>query len=211
MANIKTQAYQPQLFLGILILFHLIGLGLFLYPNGLQQLSGLNMLLCATLVFLAAKHKSIEGKLLGGIILGGFLIEAVGVNTGYLFGNYEYGKELGFKLFGVPVVLGLNWYCVIAASSHIVLKHFEQKSLVIQILIAASLTVILDYLIEPVAMAYDFWSWEGGVIPLYNYICWFVFSLMFTGFYLWQQRQFNAIAYALYWVWAAFFLILNLI
>ena len=41
------------------------------------------------------------------------LTEAIGVNTGLLFGTYEYGANLGFKIFGVPLIIGVNWTVLI--------------------------------------------------------------------------------------------------
>src|SRR6187402_1961516 len=37
------------------------------------------------------------------IAIAGFAIEVIGVKTGAVFGNYFYGKSLGFKILEVPV------------------------------------------------------------------------------------------------------------
>ena len=37
------------------------------------------------------------------IVLIGFVIEVIGVKTGYVFGSYSYGDSLGFKILEVPV------------------------------------------------------------------------------------------------------------
>ena len=37
--------------------------------------------------------------------------------------------------------------------------------------------VLLDIMIEPVAIELDFWQWEGGNIPLQNYLMWFIVAL----------------------------------
>jgi putative membrane protein len=42
-----------------------------------------------------------------------FLVEAVGVNTGMIFGSYSYGSALGPKLWNTPVIIGLNWFVLI--------------------------------------------------------------------------------------------------
>jgi len=39
----------------------------------------------------------------------GFLIEVIGVKTGYIFGRYYYGQSLGYHLLSVPLLIGLNW------------------------------------------------------------------------------------------------------
>jgi putative membrane protein len=196
----------------VLILFHLIGLGLFLYPDRIEGLSGFNMLLCAVLVFFSSDNWRTEAYLLLGIIVGGFTVEAIGVNTGLLFGTYEYGSELGPKICGVPLVLGFNWYCVVAACAHLFLRWFPSNiPLIIKAIIVGLFCVILDYFIEPVAMKYNFWDWENSIIPMYNYVCWFVFATLFASVYLQKVKRLNSTAHFLFYIWLGFFFILNLI
>ena len=204
----KFERFAPW----VLILFHLIGLGIFLYPDRVEGLSGFNMLLCAVLIFFSANNWRTEAYLLIGIIIGGFTVEAIGVNTGLLFGTYEYGSELGPKIYGVPLVLGFNWYCVVAACAHMVLKWSPTSfPLIIRAIIVGLLCVLLDYFIEPVAIKYNFWDWENSVIPLFNYVCWFIFATIFAGFYLLKVKIFNSTAHFLFYTWLLFFFILNLI
>ena len=35
--------------------------------------------------------------------------EILGVNYGLIFGDYIYLDNLGYKVFGVPVIIGVNW------------------------------------------------------------------------------------------------------
>ena len=37
-----------------------------------------------------------------------------------------------------------------------------------------------DILMEPAAMALNYWNWENGVVPFQNYLAWFVLSFIFT-------------------------------
>ena len=39
----------------------------------------------------------------------GMGVEIVGVKTGVLFGEYFYGNNLGLKILGVPILIGINW------------------------------------------------------------------------------------------------------
>lgn len=204
----KFENYAPW----VLVLFHIIGIGLFLYPSRPEGLSGFNLLLCASLTFWSSYDWKQEGSLFLSLAFGGLLVECVGVHTGLLFGDYTYGNELGIKAYGVPIVLGLNWYCVVTTSAHVVQKWFSPNiSLWIRALFVGLLCVGLDYLIEPVAIRYDFWDWEGGIIPLFNYVCWFVFSSLFAAWYLFKVKQINSTAYFLFFVWVLFFFILNLL
>jgi putative membrane protein len=44
----------------------------------------------------------------------------------------------------------------------------------------ATLAVVFDWLMEPVAIHLGYWSWGGtGEIPIFNYACWFIFSMLF--------------------------------
>lgn len=194
----------------ILILFHSIGLGLFLYPDRPLGLSGLNMLLCAALVFVTAEDYRREWWSFVGICVGGFVLEAVGVNTGLLFGNYEYGAELGWKALGVPVVLGFNWYCVVALGAHMVRYIAQERPLWLKAIWAGAIATLLDFLIEPVAMHYDFWDWEGHIIPVFNYICWWIFATLFAAGYLYLVQGGNRTALALLGIWTVFFSLLNI-
>ncbi len=106
------------------------------------------------------------------IIVGSLIIEIVGVKTGLLFGDYEYGKVLGFTVLGAPLTIGLTWLLVTLSAWHI--ASINKYPLWQKFLLAGVLVVMFDLNLEQFASAYGLWSWQGGVIPLYNYICWFV-------------------------------------
>ena len=39
--------------------------------------------------------------------------------------------------------------------------------------------VVLDYFMEGMAPKLDFWTFEGGSPPVWNYMCWFLLSARF--------------------------------
>ncbi|MDC0231350.1 carotenoid biosynthesis protein [Aureispira] len=203
----KIVSFAPWL----LIIFHIIGLDIILRPDHILGLSGFNMLVCSVLVLLSAEDIKKELKLLAFIYVGGMLVEIIGVGSGLLFGAYSYGAELGLKAIGVPVVMGLNWYCIVVASSNIARYFVKHPALLYQALFAAAACTSLDFLIEPVAIAKDFWSWGGGAIPIFNYVCWFVFSFVFSFVYLKNTQKSNNTAIALFFIWIIFFTILNIV
>lgn len=106
----------------------------------------------------------------------GFLIEVIGVCTGDLFGGYKYGDNLGLQVFSVPLVIGLNWFILVFGSRGVVNYFFDKKYL--QIILSSILMVLLDFLIEPVAIEFGWWSWDIVSVPLQNYIMWFLVSLV---------------------------------
>ena len=115
------------------------------------------------------------------VLVAGYVVELIGVHTGWLFGDYTYGTGLGFKAFGVPLAIGLAWFIVTLSAWHIV--GFGKRRGIVSFLLAGGLVVMFDLLLEQFAIVYGLWSWQGGDVPLYNYLCWFGISLVFFGLY----------------------------
>jgi putative membrane protein len=111
-----------------------------------------------------------------------FLLEAVGVKTGIIFGSYSYGNVLGPKLLEVPLLIGINWALIILGTT--IISSRLTKSKILLPLFAGLLAVAFDFILEPVAIGLNYWSWEGGKIPLQNYLAWFVIgtfsAILFT-------------------------------
>ncbi|UZO81904.1 carotenoid biosynthesis protein [Aquimarina sp. ERC-38] len=101
----------------------------------------------------------------------GILVEYLGVNFGLIFGEYEYGENLGFKIAGVPLMIGVNWVILTYCSASIARRVTSRAWIVAGI--ASLLMVLLDLIIEIAAPAMDYWEFEGGQVPLQNYIGWF--------------------------------------
>ena len=103
------------------------------------------------------------------------ILEITGVKTGIIFGDYIYGDVLGFKLFGVPLIIGFNWLFVIAGAFSVSSKISDNKMLIL--FLSAIFSVVFDYLLEPVAMKLGYWEWKDSVIPFQNYAAWFIIAL----------------------------------
>lgn len=108
----------------------------------------------------------------------GFAIEVIGVKTGTLFGNYTYGNTLGPKLMGVPLLIGINWFFLTYAASLVAGKIVGNTLL--QILLGSSMVVVYDFVMEPVAVYTEMWHWEKGIIPIQNYLMWFITAAFFV-------------------------------
>ena len=106
----------------------------------------------------------------------GFLSDFLGVNYDLIFGSYEYGENLGFKLLGVPLMICVNWIVLTMITADI--SRFVSNSLIITSLIGALLMTLLDVLIEVSAPRFDFWEFENGIVPIQNYLGWFVVSFV---------------------------------
>ncbi len=153
----------------------------------------------------------------------GMVTEIIGVNTGLLFGAYQYGQVLGPKLYGVPLLIGLNWFVIVFCSGAILTQGIEvlQNKLNVKITgLASTIFVVIggatiatcfDFILEPVAVKLNFWSWENGQIPLLNYLCWFIISAILLGVKMYLKKiTANIFATSLLIIQAVFFLMLNL-
>jgi putative membrane protein len=180
---------KKALFLiAIIVIFYSVGMiGTHIpnYRNSFFELSYFNLLL--SFGILLASRVNMNKKFIGFLIFSfliGMSVEWIGVHTGLLFGNYKYGENLGLKLFEVPLVIGLNWSMLTVITASIVDRI--KSTMIIKILLAAALMTLFDALMEPVAITSDFWHWKGD-IPLYNYVCWFIVSLVLQAVYFRNQ------------------------
>lgn len=105
------------------------------------------------------------------IFLIGYTVEVAGIHTGKLFGEYAYGPALGWQVLSVPVIIGINWFILAFASRGTAMLITPNAWT--QVLIASFLMVILDFVMEPVAINLDFWAWDAREIPWQNYLMWF--------------------------------------
>ncbi len=141
----------------------------------------------------------------------GFGAELYGVQTGLLFGEYAYGRVLGPKIWGTPLIIGVNWMLLCYATGVTTNHIFPKTAWFLKGIIAALLMVGLDILIEPVAIRYDFWSWAQGEPPLQNYLGWFLVSLpLLLTFVKMYGTLRNKVALALFVLQILFFAMLNI-
>jgi bisanhydrobacterioruberin hydratase len=188
---------KTQIATAIAILFHVIGLvGMFYNKDFFVTTTPLNLLLMAGLLFYTQQKINVHFLLFVVIcFVVGIVIEIIGTSTGYLFGEYQYGKMLGVAVKNVPLVIGINWFIIMyccGVTMHTILEKLSAKletmtgapSPAIKLLSIVSdgamLAVVVDWVMEPAAIKLGYWTWLGnGEIPNYNYICWFVFSCLF--------------------------------
>ena len=218
---------KDQIATSIATLFHTIGLaGILIFKSDLIiRSTPFNLLLSFGLLFWTQKERNRYFYLFITIVfIIGFIAEVIGVNTGWLFGNYSYGNILGFKWQQVPLMIGVNWiiiiYCCGISITTLLLKIIQpvtdslpQPSNTLKALSvitdSATLALIFDWIMEPVAIKLGFWKWDGE-IPMYNYICWFVISLLLMLlFHLCRFNKQNKFAVNLLLIQFLFFLILR--
>jgi len=124
------------------------------------------------------------------IYLLGLGIEIVGVQTGFPFGMYTYGEILGPKIAGTPLLIGVNWVLVIVGCLSLSRRLFPTLNFAGVSVLTATLALLLDMLIEPVAVALDMWTWADGEIPVTNYIAWWILAAAFSAiFQRWGNKS----------------------
>lgn len=111
----------------------------------------------------------------------GFITEYLGVNYGWIFGDYIYGENLGVKIGGVPFMICVNWTVLTIITADIAM--IIHKNLIVRSLIGGMFMMLLDLLIEVSAPRFDFWEFESNTVPLQNYLAWFVIGSIAHYFY----------------------------
>ena len=193
-------------------LLHLVGIVGMLSPfqEYFRLLTPFNLLMSAAILWVNHRERNLEILWYSiFVFILGFLVELVGVRFGIIFGQYTYGATLGPKLFNVPLIIGLNWllvmYCIAALTDSLKIPT------VVKIAAGATLAVAVDWLIEPVAMHFDFWTWKDGIVPFQNYVAWFFTSaIMQSAYHLLKVKAENKLALTYYFAQLFFFLILNI-
>ena len=165
----------------IIILFHAVGIiGLSIPSARAYFLAFVPWHLLIMFAILIFNHRYIDGKFVlfvAVIFVLGYTAEWVGIHTYLLFGDYSYGKTLGTKISGVPLIIGINWF-LLTYSTGVLMQRSRLKSAAARVLLGAILLIVLDLMIEPVAVRFDYWHWVNQTIPLTNYACWFLPSGM---------------------------------
>lgn len=201
---------KTKLSLTLLIIVYAVGAIGLLTPlkNFVAPLTPLTLLL--SFGVLLYNHHQPNAKLwwvLSGVFLAGFGVEVLGVNTGFPFGVYSYGENLGPKIWGTPLIIGLNWALLIYCTAGLMVVHINPF---IQALVGAAFMVLFDLALEPAAIELGFWSWQTANIPFSNYLAWFVIAyVMHIVFWRFIGKPQNKTGKWLYFIQLIFFSIIN--
>ena len=179
MISSRLNKNNPLIYQVVLTVIYLVGMIGFSNPEWkeeLQPTSGVILYISTFIMALASKNKLKFMVFMSIAFIIGFGTEAIGVNTGFLFGDYQYGSNLGPKVLNVSVVIGLLWGVLALSAASIVdrIVLFNKA----KVFFSALLMLFVDVIMEPVAIANEFWTWSGTEVPTYNYICWFLIALV---------------------------------
>ncbi len=195
----------------LLVLIYTVGMLGLLSPYQTQflGLTPMTLLLTACLLFSYHQPWSRDFVIFCGITwIISFLVEVMAVKSGLVFGPYHYGTTLGWRLWGVPVLIGINWLVLVYAVGNML--HPLHVSVALRSMAGAGLMVLMDRFMEPVAVRLGFWQWDSEDIPLQNYVIWYVLSwLLLVLFYNVDTQPYNKMGWIVYTVLLIFFGLLN--
>ncbi len=108
-----------------------------------------------------------------------YLIEYVGLTTGFPYGDFYYSKLAGPKIFNtLPVLVAFAWPPLVIGSYFL----FHNKERFLRDIRPVIFLVALDLVIDPGAVEIGLWGWlEGGWyynVPLLNYFGWFISGII---------------------------------
>ena len=122
------------------------------------------------------------GRKAGALLLGtcgyAYAIEFVGIRTGWPYGPFEYGVDLGPMIGGVPLGLPLFFLPLVLNAYLLAVLLLGPRAARRSVRLPATLAVVLaiDLVLDPGAVAVGFWRYlEGGAyygVPLTNYGGW---------------------------------------
>lgn len=202
---------KTNISIAILIILYAVGIvgikfGMF---GDILSLTPLNLMV--SLALLLWNHEKWDRNFIIAITVcaaAGFFVEVAGVQTGLIFGEYTYGKTLGWKWLDVPLVMAVNWLVLIYCAAAVVGRRGDWN-VMLKAFAGAVIMVTMDFLIEPVAIIYDFWAWKNDFIPTQNYLAWGVISFVLLAiFHKLVPPLNNKVAIALFFLQIIFFVVL---
>ena len=195
-------------------LVHFFGIiGVYFLPEWFLPATPLVILVSAGVVILRyEKYRQSRLVAFAVIVVMAFLVEVHGVKTGNLFGTYTYGNNLGWKLFEVPLIIGVNWAVLIMVAQQLTTHYIGINNRFFSAVSVAVLMTMFDLLLEVLAPQFDFWSFTHmNYAPMQNFIAWFGVSFCF-GLYSYSHfRNQNSTAVFYGIAQLVFFMILGLL
>ena len=199
-----------KILLGAIYFFGFLGLSIPALRTSVVLLTPFTLLITAIVLF--AFHRDWRLSFFFFIAIAyltGYFVEVVGVASGQIFGHYQYSDVLGPKVLNTPLMIGINWLLLIYASGSTIAAL--QWSIWGKAALAALLVLLIDVALEPAAIALNFWSWKGNVVPMQNYLSWYIISfLLLFIFYKLPFEKRNPLSFYIYILQILFFVLLAL-
>jgi uncharacterized membrane protein len=117
-----------------------------------------------------------------------YLMEEIGVRTGFIFGAYHYSDQLGPKIGHVPLLIPLAWFMMIYPAwvvAETLVSGVDTRSvpgLAAHSIVAALVMTAWDVAMDPGMAAAGNWIWDkGGAyfgVPRHNYLGWLLTTFL---------------------------------
>jgi putative membrane protein len=174
-----SKQHRFRVTLAVLVIFYAVGtVGILSsYSEHFVRLTFANLVLTALVLLLNAERfgaRAAVGFSVSMVV--GFAVEALGVKTGVIFGEYHYTDRMGPRLIEVPLVIGLNW-AILVHAVHVWVGGWFRSRAVMAVVGATAMTAF-DWVMEPVAIRLRFWVWQADTVPLKNYLAWWGLSFV---------------------------------
>jgi bisanhydrobacterioruberin hydratase len=109
------------------------------------------------------------------LVILGLGIEYLGLVTGFPYGYFSYGSNLGYKIFDIlPYTVGFSWAPLVIGAYVLSARVFSLRWK--RILSSVLILLCFDGLLDPVAVDRMFWTYaHGGAyygVPLSNFLGW---------------------------------------
>lgn len=143
-----------------------------LFPIALKLTSFIFLLAGLIILYFAFKEGDIKiliWFLISYITL--FTAEIIGVQTGFIFGDYLYTDLLGPAYFGVPLLISFNWLFILLGTVYI--ASLAEEKIILNSLLAGTIAVVYDMMLQEAVKKLLYWEWYEGIVPIFNYYSWF--------------------------------------
>ena len=116
-----------------------------------------------------------------------YAIEFVGIETGFPYGGFHYGIDLGPMLGGVPLALPVFFLPLVVNAYLLCLLLLGGRAERTAMRLAAVIALVLamDVVLDPGAVAIGFWVYDAGGpfygVPLSNYAGWVLSATVAVG------------------------------
>lgn len=153
----------------LLVMYCLMGLG---YTSALSEwfvfLTPIMLFITAGMIWIDSKPNNKLGWPVAlAIIISGYLIEIIGVSYPEIFGKYTFDEMLGWKFFGTPPILGVEWLILVWGSFSMATPF--QVHPFLKWIFAAFISTGVFWFMEPVADHFSLWTWHEHPIPFRNF------------------------------------------
>ena len=192
--KVKNGLYFDLIFISVIHLAGIIGI-YFIESTFFLRTSSVSILIPLFLFCYRSNLTNKDALLFASIFIIGYTAEFLGVNYQFLFGDYDYGRSLGVKLFDVSLIIGCNWLLLALISQALIKKIVVNRWLII--IFSSLLMVLIDLYIEPVAPLLDFWEFKENLVPFSNYRDWFMVALIIQFILSFRNTQVNMFNWSL--------------